>query len=369
MPYSDNLYSVWDSDGESDAEDATSQSGLNQRREGSQQVTSDGGGGRLPDFRVRADGGSNHADDVDALSPTDGYFGSSSPTTAQLPLRVPNIWVRDPSLDQQATDKKAPQGDAALSNSPGDLPERRSNYAYHQPSSSIYANTPYSPTTVHSHSYTPQHPQRTAYDEHLEAPPAYTPSPTSASLSPTNPSSAGDTTRSYNTFASHTRPVASMGRPEHTDVTQGLLAREPQSMGSPDDIASSWNERARRQLRQRNLNGGKLALVALVLTFLTFGFLTAAIPSGDEVRVCLCSPIVSKHDLLFEVPSLFAYLTYLYVNPVLDSLFPLLVHQSSGRCDTDVNVALSTWFIQFVLNPSRASRLPVSCAAPSSDSY
>jgi len=295
MPYSDNLYSVWGGDGESDAEDTTSQNGPNHRREGSQRVTSDGGGGRLPDVRVGADGGSNHADDVDALSPTDGYFGSAahaatSPTIAQLPLRVPNIWVRDPSLDQQATDKKAPQGDAALSNSPGDL-ERRSNYAYHQPSSSIYSNTPYSPTTVHAHSYTPQRPQRIAYDEHSvffprEAPPAYTPSPTSTSLSPTNASSVGDTIRSYNTFASHTRPVASMGRPGYTDDTQGLLAREPQSMGSPDDSASSWNERARRQLRQRNLSGGKLALVALVLTFLTFGFLTAAIPSGDEVRVC-----------------------------------------------------------------------------------
>jgi hypothetical protein len=315
MPYSDNLYSALD---ESDSEPIGH--GLNQSEpQGSETHLQHSQGRQFqPDHRwghgvsggSGGDDGLDFDDNEELLSPTDGYFNatqsststpyspssatSAAATSSNVP-RVPNILVEDPSLPRGSTaESKAreadqerfvnsewprqyqsryPPGRNGASASRWDIGSRTGpgRDAHYTPASS--STYPYTPT-----SYTPYAPPRAAYDESSmllprEAPPAYTPSPTSSSSqSPASPSS-------YNTFPPNI--AAAMGR---QDETQGLLANadEPQSMGNPDEginsVPFTWRDRLRSRVRHhRNKRCAQVVLVALFLTLITIGFVQAAV--------------------------------------------------------------------------------------------
>jgi hypothetical protein len=304
MPYSDNLYSAWDDD-EPDTE-ATISDGLNHSGSG-----------------LRGDTGpASHAlgtegdDEVeDALSPTDGYFQSSQtssstasalePATSSNVPRIPNVWVQDPSLAPNSTvENKAqeavrerttnaqrpsepPRQSTPNTTSPTIYrhPEPTSPSsssgpdAYHQQSSSTHAPSGPWPTT----SYTPYAPQRLAYGPgpssiHAEAPPAYTPSPTTSS-----PTANGDVSTNYSTFSTHTAPNTAVPMGGHEE-SQRLLSHEPQSMGGsevePQHGSLPWYGRARRKLTARGTE--KSIIVAGLLLFLICGFLRAAFDAGQD---------------------------------------------------------------------------------------
>ncbi|KAK4455076.1 hypothetical protein QBC34DRAFT_107308 [Podospora aff. communis PSN243] len=316
MPYSDDLYSALD---ESDS--GPIGYGLNQPEpQGSETHLQDSQGRQFqPDRRWDhgVSGGSGGDDDLDLddneelLSPTDGYFNatqsststpyspssaaSTAATSPNVP-RVPNILVEDPSLPRGSTaESKAreadrerfvnrewprqcqpryPSGSNRASASRWNTGSRAGpgRDAHYTPASS--STYPYTPT-----SYTPYAPPRAAYDESSlllprEAPPAYTPSPTSSSSSqsPASPTS-------YSTFPPNI--AAAMGR---HDETQGLLANagEPQSMGNPDDdinrVPLTWRDRLRSRVRQpHNGRYAKVVLVALLLSIITIGFVRTAV--------------------------------------------------------------------------------------------
>lgn len=311
MPYSDNLYSALDDD-ESDIE-VTVGDDLNHPGSGLRGDT---------DTASHVLGTEGDDEIEDALSPTDGYFQSSSssasalePATSSNVPRVPNVWVQDPSLAPDSTgENKAqeaarerttnaqhtsePQRQSTTNTTPPTIyryPEPTSPSsstrpdAYHQQSSSRHAPSGPWPTA----SYTPYSPHRLAYGPGpsfipAEAPPAYTPSPTSTST--TNPPANGDVLTNYSTFSpAQTSPntTAPMGG---QDESQGLLSHEPQSMGGtsvePQQGSVPWFGRARRKLTARGT--GKSIVVAGLLVFLVFGFLRAAFDAGqDQVSFCV----------------------------------------------------------------------------------
>ncbi|KAK0613898.1 hypothetical protein B0T14DRAFT_438643 [Immersiella caudata] len=320
MPYSDNLYSALD---ESDSEPI--EHGLNQPEpQGSETHLQRSQGRQVePDHHWGHgfSGGSGGDDDLDIydneelLSPTDGYFnatqsstatpyspssGTSAAATSSNVPRVPNILVEDPSLPRGSTaESKAREADQErLVNGERQrqyqypYPSRHNNTsssrwdtgsrtgpdrdAHYTPASSSTYPYPYPATT-----YTPYTPPRATYDESSlllprEAPPAYTPSPTSSSSqSPASPTN-------YSTFPPNV--TAAMGR---QDETQGLLAHvdELQSMGNPDgmnNMVFTWRDRLRRLVHHhRSARYAKAALIAFLLTLVTIGFVTAAV-SGDS---------------------------------------------------------------------------------------
>lgn len=74
-----------------------------------------------------------------------------------------------------------------------------------------------------------------------------------------------------------------MGNPSET---QALLAREPESMGgpnnAPDGAAPSWSGRLRRRVSALDWKKSKVVLLALALLFVSFGFITTGIQSGID---------------------------------------------------------------------------------------
>ncbi|KAK3321484.1 hypothetical protein B0T19DRAFT_267408 [Cercophora scortea] len=169
---------------------------------------------------------------------------------------------------------------------------RHPTAAYHQPSSA------YSPSTTTT-SYTSYTARQPTYNDRssivtADAPPAYTPSPTSPL---TRLSSASDYSTNYRTFQS-TNIASNMGRREES---QGLLANEPQSMGAPnddlEDASPLWRNRVKRRLPHSILRHCKVALIALLLLLVTVGFITSLL-SGMRDQVSFI-----RHAVLF-VPSL-----------------------------------------------------------------
>lgn len=294
-PYSDNLYSADDSDFE------------------------------VPD------------DDLDVhLSPTDGYFQSSSssadnlyppqqeqelqqhqyhrrdhttdnvtdatlPTSAGVP-HVPNVLVQDPSLQQQQKSSKKDteareetrlnasphtydRGTSSIDNddyhyddgfsSIGDsvaTPSHTTTYTSHARSSSSY--TPYSPSTDTPLRTPRTHPRRSLFSHTpslfnipREAPPAYTPSPTSP-LSSSSPREF----RNYQTFS----PVVAMGAPEEA---RHLLGRDPESMGGDepyqdDERPLPWKDRVLKRFPWASRRTLKMVLFALLMFSIFVGFLS-----------------------------------------------------------------------------------------------
>lgn len=254
------------------------------------------------------------------LSPSDGF---TSPSSSNFVPHVPNVIVPDPTLQQQteaaavskareaskerrstsrSSTERVPGRYVAASSriaaaySPGGVDSLSSSgpdnsavaVTSFDPSASaagprsFYSSQPglhhtYSQSSSAAESQTP--PLRTLPSSrgrtasvYSDAPPAYTPSPTSP-LSP-NSQQDQDHNRTYSTFT----PI--MGRPGPDVVEQeGLLAREPESMadypgGDEESLMPSWRRRVRRQLPPW-LNY-KIVLVSLALMGISAGFLANA---------------------------------------------------------------------------------------------
>lgn len=148
------------------------------------------------------------------------------------------------------------------------------------------SSNPYIPPTSGSpYAAYPQHHQSTTSSQgssspfHFEAPPAYTPSPTSASpTSPLNSHAASSTT--YQTFPQATTPSSSssadsMGRP---DESTGLLqGRGPESMGGhpgdgPENVKPTWIERVKSHMPSRETV--RKTLLVLIVAVLLLGIVT-----------------------------------------------------------------------------------------------
>ena len=80
-----------------------------------------------------------------------------------------------------------------------------------------------------------------------------------------------------------------------SEESQGLLAHRPESMANPGDeygdITPIWRERVKRRLPYLNWRSCRVILLALVLFFVTAGFLVSTFVAVDnEVRdLRLCS--------------------------------------------------------------------------------
>ncbi|KAM0352909.1 hypothetical protein ACHAPU_001792 [Fusarium lateritium] len=158
-------------------------------------------------------------DEPDALSPTDGYFHASSESSSSrsglnVP-HVPNVLVEDPS--QLSRDDKAQEveRERRLLSSGGPAGEDPENTASSHVQDSPIALTPRSPPRVSP-----------LFAHPVDAPPAYSPSPTSPTIA-----------NNYQTFAS----TATMGRPEENSP---LIIHAPESMSSPSNPSeppSSWH--------------------------------------------------------------------------------------------------------------------------------
>ncbi|KAL2127537.1 hypothetical protein VTI74DRAFT_10576 [Chaetomium olivicolor] len=323
MPYSDNLYSTLDDEsdiqpiGESSHQHGAQGFGVNPQH--SPLDAHNSAADAYADHNASASGvGVVDDEDPHLFSPTDGYFGTVIgtstgtvvPASSNVPY-VPNVLVEDPSLQRSAAEGKAREAEeerrqnAPGSSSPDDgytsstypshttpangpssaysmAPTQQSvapsgEAAYYGPSSSSHI-----PPTATPSSYTPYSTRRSAYHGEpfpflpREAPPAYTPSPTS----PSNTSFGH--ARNYSTFSQSTdTTVVNMGRP---DETQGLLAHQPQSMrddngrGDLNDEGSPvWKSRLRGVRQHVNWSSCKIALVGLLLLLVAAGFLGSVI--------------------------------------------------------------------------------------------
>ncbi|KAK3943582.1 hypothetical protein QBC46DRAFT_338530 [Diplogelasinospora grovesii] len=316
-PYSDNLYSMVDDDSDELDDEPIDTNGLYQPEQHPHQGYGQG------------EASGTAAEDY--LSPTDGYFLAAShntesewlsSTSANVP-HVPSVLVTDPSLEQGSTaESKAREADQEriLNTSSGehaglDDPFRaaadstRNNHSgilsayghsssasnssratHHQPSSGSSA---YAPSTANTSFYTRTYAptRRPAYHEGRpsfllrdEAPPAYTPSPTTSPTSPTH-------SRNYSTFSAATTQIATaagrMGRRDEESL--GLLAGEPESMGgnpngehSDEGWTHVWREHLKRRLPYLNWRSGKMILLGVVLLLVATGFLVSFITGLKE---------------------------------------------------------------------------------------
>lgn len=341
MPYSDNLYSALDDDsdvepiGESSSQHGRQYHGLGVTP-GTAWWNAAAGSGYVDDESVDPADAVDVVEDPQDLSPTDGYFGAATrspaapvrPTSSNVP-HVPNVMVEDPSLQRSAAEGKAreaeqerrrniqtpleedegeddgppPSQNLPLSPStqqhPMTPPQQRSTTpsstsagaAYYTPSSHSRS----SPAAATPSSYTTYSTRRPAYHHGdrfpflpREAPPAYTPSPTTTTTSPTSPRGFPDSSRSYNTFPQHhgafspsSDAVVNMGRPEET---RALLGHQPESMrdrgeGGGGDGAPSpgWGDRLRRAREHVNAGNLKLAVIAVLLLLVTSGFISSLV--------------------------------------------------------------------------------------------
>jgi len=320
MPFSDNLYSMVDDDSDTEPIGRPEEQPENDEH-WDQSVTGDGA-------------------DYEAFSPTDGYFHSAStaPASSNVP-HVPNVWVRDPSLEQgSAADSKAREAhrealgnDHHPLNSPGvsrlqpstSSGDDHSTYSYpYQPAhrgstSNSSRATHYQPsvaayTPSTTASYTSDAPRRQGPNQRSpflpqDAPPAYTPSPTT---SPTSSPSQTTRPRNYQTFLQ-----PNMGREE----AQGLLAHNPESMGSPDDelrgIMPAWSERARRRHPYLNGRNCRVMLLGLALLAITIGFLVSSITSvrNEVSRHCCIVPPSRLRIHIIIVISIVGLYIYIYI--------------------------------------------------------
>lgn len=262
---------------------------------------------------------------------TPGYAAAAS---AQVP-HVPDVWVSDPTIEQGSTAeskareareeresdsrRRGGQPGYASSQQP---PASRAGAGAAGPSAFTYATSQQSSSSSSGPGhprygygpglrYTPPPsstvlscPQRsgTIYSERSslfsEAPPAYTPSPTS----PTGASSSHDSSNNYQTFS----PPSNMGRIPESE-SQGLLAghqqqyyRSPQDMGGErgEDGYSSlprvggWRKRATGCVPHSR--SCKLFFHGLVLLFVAVGFLVSSFVSVEDEVSCSDIPMLKR---------------------------------------------------------------------------
>jgi hypothetical protein len=329
MPYSDNLYSALDDEsGIEPVGETSTQHGNQGLGVTPQHPQLDTGIG----FAAHQDSGDSvDIEDPHALSPTDGYFGTVGstspgtvlPTSANVP-HVPNVLVEDPSLQRSTVTGKAREAEQERLRSGHDFSNPNNSYASGYPShtapasrngsSSAHTTTPtqrsatpgsqsaaatyYTPSSSSSRlpsgatpaSYTTYSARSSAYHGERfpflpsEAPPAYTPSPTS----PSHTQELGGPPRNYNTFSQPGDATVDMGR---QDETQGLLAHQPESMrdNNPDGSAGetpTWSDRMRQARQHVNWGSFRVVLIGLMLFLVTVGFLSSVVTStGSGVSV------------------------------------------------------------------------------------
>lgn len=264
---------------------------------------------------------SHQGSSVDAATPSSHYSAAAS---SQVP-HVPNVWVDDPSLEQGTTaESKAreaqeerdqnrrragrphpsnfaslPHGEdggtstfPSLNQQPPSSttfgPGQQSRYAYGPGLSSAPPNQRYTPyASSSSAAQSRSHRSGTIYSERSslfsDAPPAYTPSPTSPSTSYSN---------NYQTIRP---PNSNMGRISESE-SRGLLAGGeyqslPQDMGgqADDDYTAytrpqNWRDRVRSRVAGLDRRTCKLVALGVVLLFVTVGFLVSSFAGvKDEV--------------------------------------------------------------------------------------
>ncbi|KAI1780596.1 hypothetical protein F4818DRAFT_396217 [Hypoxylon cercidicola] len=268
MPYSDNMYSMGDdSDGESYS---------------------------------------------DQLSPSDGYFASSS--SSHIVPNVPNILVADPTLQEtseSASDSKAKE---ANENTLSSSTQRVEDYSYNRyhpagPGSSqgpsrleqqIASSTnphqrqhdstsahTYSPSSLSRATFRSYPSRGRASSVYSDAPPAYSPGPTPL-LSSTNQQT--DQSRNYNTFSS-TMGVADIVENER------LLGRDPESMGQPENsdfgrTPPHWTQRVRRRLPA--WLSLKIIILGLIVLTVSIGLLASSLrvfKEGDHKKTIGAEPV------------------------------------------------------------------------------
>jgi hypothetical protein len=156
-------------------------------------------------------------DEPDVLSPTDGYFHASSESSSSRSPHVPNVLVEDPTQLSQDAKAQEAERERRLLNAGGS-----SEGQGHGGSTASLHESQESPAE-NPIAATPQ-PQPQPYSQRIstfahsvDAPPAYSPSPTSP-----------NTLSNYQTFTS----TATMARPEET---QSLVVHShaPESMSDP----------------------------------------------------------------------------------------------------------------------------------------
>lgn len=271
---------------------------------------------------------SHQSSSVDAATPSSHYSAAAS---SQVP-HVPNVWVDDPSLEQGTTaESKAreaqeerdqnrsragrphpsnlaslPHGEdggtytfPSLNQHPSSSttfgPGQQSRYAYGPGLSSNPPSQRYPPYASSSAAPSRSHRSGTIYSERSslfsEAPPAYTPSPTSPSTSYSN---------NYQTIRpSHNN----MGRISESE-SRGLLAggeyqSVPQDMGghADDDYTTytrpqNWRDRLRSRVAGLDRRTCKLAALGVVLALVTAGFLISSfVGVKDEVSTYTSLPL------------------------------------------------------------------------------
>lgn len=242
-----------------------------------------------------------HSDYADHLSPSDGYFasGSSSNVNNVPSIMVPDPTVRESQSQSQSENKDEAEATKALqarqesllnSTARGDsqpqalsaqdfidsqlqrsAPSTRSDSTRDQPPTIYTPPTSYAPSssTATSHPastsrqpYRPSPSPGRTLSLYSEAPPAYTPSHTATT--PLSPSREADQISNYGSISSS----SSMGI-----ENERLLGRDPESMGEPGGepvYSPRWSRRIRKRFPWLNW---KVALFALVLLAVTFGFL------------------------------------------------------------------------------------------------
>jgi hypothetical protein len=256
MPYSDNLYSTL---GDSDDEDYAGQ-----------------------------------------LSPSDGYFASSSTSNA-VPT-VPNVMVTDPTLQdlESSAESKAREASEERRSNTERARQRRyvaSTYSREPDQSergsaaSFPSSGRYYPTLPHTYSQSsaPRTALRTDSSQgrtaslYSDAPPAYSPSPTTPLSASSSNSGHPNQPRNYSTFSTI------MGVPSIEN--ERLLSRDPESMGdTPNDeevTPPMWSRRFRRRLPAW-LNW-KMILLALILLAISAGFLFSSFRVIEDDHVCFSS--------------------------------------------------------------------------------
>ncbi|KAI1803804.1 hypothetical protein F4811DRAFT_522962 [Daldinia bambusicola] len=259
-----------------------------------------------------ADESDSGDDYADQLSPSDGYFASSS--SSHVVPNIPNILIPDPTLQQTSesgAESKAREAEEESSSSryrrEGDsyrnydhtaagsgITEQVSQSEQHatsliaprqQQSNSDLAHT-YLPS---SSSYTPSriYPTRGRTPSvYSDAPPAYSPSPASP-LSPTT--NQQPRSRSYNTFTS------TMGVQDIFE-NERLLARDPESIGQPIDEEHGdtphWTRRVRRRLP--TWLGWRSLALGLIVLVVSIGFLASSlriIKEDDQKKTIGAQPV------------------------------------------------------------------------------
>ncbi|RYP06694.1 hypothetical protein DL764_002996 [Monosporascus ibericus] len=245
---------------------------------------------------------SDGEDLADQLSPTDGFrFLTSSNAVPH----VPNIMVENPTTGQRSqgdADSKAREASEERrlnlpaergDSMPGSAHPRGGDYLGRE--SVIRPFTP--PTTARdlaSHTYSqsspPQIPLRTNSSQgctpsvYSEAPPAFTPSPTS----PLSGSSQQERARDYSGFLQNMRPSGI--------ERERLLARDPESLADQPGHQEADTPVWRRQIRRRlpTWLNWKIMLLSALLLIISAGFLADAlgvIGKGDKSRTTSEQPI------------------------------------------------------------------------------